>query len=58
MNDEQEDVVGAGGEMEPEDSGANDDGEDEVAAVQVSGVAAARNRRLKAAKDGDQQPYE
>lgn len=51
-------MVGAGGEMEPEDSGANDDGEDEVAAVQVSGVAAARNRRLKAAKDGDQQPYE
>ena len=49
--------------MEPEDSGANDDedeGEDEVAAVQVSGVAAARNRRLKAAKNdaGDHQPYE
>lgn len=44
--------------MEPDDSGANDEGEDDVAAVQMNGVAAARNRRLKAAKDGDQQPYE
>lgn len=44
--------------MEPDDSGANEEGEDEVAAVQVNGVAAARNRRLKAAKESDQQPYE
>jgi hypothetical protein len=29
--------------------------EDDVAAVQVNGVAAARNRRIKAAKD---EPYE
>ncbi len=53
MNDEEEDVVGAGGEME----GA-DEGEDDTAAVQVNGVAAARNRRIKAQKEDSQQPYE
>lgn len=48
MNDEEEDVVGAGGEMEDGAGETIDDGEDDVAAVQVNGVAAARNRRIKA----------
>lgn len=64
MNDdgeEEEDVVGAGGEMEEpvdDDDDDEDELEDQVAeTVQMSGVAAARNRRLKAQKENaeDQQ---
>ncbi len=63
MNDEEEeDVVGAGGEMEEpldDDDDDEDELEDQVAeTVQMSGVAAARNRRLKAQKDaGEEQRH-
>ena len=58
-DDEEEDVVGAGGEMEEpvDDDDEEDDQEeleDQVAeTVQMSGVAAARNRRLKVQNEGE-----
>ena len=60
--DEEEDVVGAGGEMqEPVDDDDDEDVdqeelEDQVAeTVQMSGVAAARNRRLKGQNDANEE---